>query len=200
MRVVPVKCHDMHTAVYTTLPLGSRVKLWDLYSRTFADVNRRAAQRHLMFLGEFHEVMADPRVAKYVVWDDRRPVAFATITNELDAWPLISPPFFERLWPKQYANRHIWYVGFVLVARDDPRPPADTFANLIAAMSPPVIAAQGVSVMDYCGFNVDTVHLPMTAHQILSAHNPLTVSELVDRQEFWSHWPAGHPNEEGIEP
>ena len=57
-----------------------------------------------MYRAEFHDVLADERVDKYVVTaPDGSLAALATMTNELAVVPLISPDYFAHRWPELYA-------------------------------------------------------------------------------------------------
>ena len=77
-----------------------REAMWTMYRDAFEELNTLAVQRHMMFRSEFDEVMADPRVDKYVALDDDGTMCgVATYTNDLDAVPLIAPQYFERHWP-----------------------------------------------------------------------------------------------------
>lgn len=185
----------METTTYQSLPISHLNDVWPMYCQAFERVNRLAVQRHAMTYEEFTGTMLDEAIDKYVVTDpDGVVVALSVITNNLRAWPLISPEFFAHHYPELYEQDRIWYVGFVCTRRTPPRPPVSTFADLIAAMAVPVVKAQGMSVMDYCGYNVDGRHLPLAAASILTDQNTAAVMESLDRQEFVAYYPAGKPS------
>lgn len=164
--------------------------LWELYYKAFAPLRTQAVQEHLMFWPAFEEVLDDKRVQKWVTFDeDREPVALAVITNDLAAWPLISPPYFEHRWPEQYAAGHIWYVGFVAVA--DGAPPM-TFAALINAMAEQIVAVKGICAMDFAKVNVDR-RLPQGSHRAIKRTFPGEEFEELDAQHFYAYAPAGWP-------
>lgn len=131
---------------------------WALYHDSFVDLNDLTAQRHLMSPGEFKEVMADDRVTKFVTFaDDVRLVGLATFTNDLDAVPLIAPQFYARRWPVHYAQRRIWYIGFVAVA-----PHArglGAFAEVFEDFYRIAAPEGGLIGLDMCQHNVEVVHL-----------------------------------------
>ncbi|MFG2042101.1 hypothetical protein [Dactylosporangium sp. NPDC048998] len=55
--------------------------------------------------------------------DDGTIGGLSIYTNDLDAVPLIAPPYFARRWPQHYAERRIWYCGFVATSPTPGRPP-----------------------------------------------------------------------------
>jgi hypothetical protein len=159
---------------------------WKFYERTFSEIEGLAAQRHLMHHSEFDEVMTDPRVRKYVACGDGgRLLGLSTITNTLESMPLISPTYFARRWPGQYAERAIWYVGFVGCEHGH-----HAFAPLVrrmildaneASARPPMI------VVDFCGFNVEHRRMPRVVEQISRGLDPGVRFECLDAQSFWSY-------------
>jgi hypothetical protein len=164
------------------IPLGDLKHAWEMYQEVFEEVNRFAAQRHLMTWEEFVEVMQDARVRKYVAVDDMRDiVGLATMTNDLHAWPLISPEFFELAYPDEYSRNAVWYIGFVGVRQNQPA----VFQRLLAEMVPSVIDSDGVGVMDFCAFNVASRQLPRATRALLARLDPTVRGQKIDSQEFW---------------
>lgn len=156
---------------------------WDLYRTAFTEINALAAQRHMVTKREFNGVWTNDRIEKWLARDDEGDlIGMGVQTTDLDAWPLVSPAYFERKWPKLYADRTIWYVGFVCTRQDPPAPIA-TFAEIITAMSEPTRAAGGISVMDYCTVNVSR-GLPKGALRILRRSLADTQMEAIDQQTF----------------
>lgn len=132
--------------VRASLSDETRMTAYKLYAELFTPINELAAQRHLMTEVEFGEVTSDERVTKYLAYDDDTDelVGMSTMTNDLDAVPLISPPYFRRNFPGLYERGEIWYVGFVGAAR------AGVFSMLVAEMYPRTAA--GIVCMDFCGY------------------------------------------------
>jgi hypothetical protein len=156
---------------HRTLDEPTAKQAWEVYEQTFTAINEFAAQRHLMFRHEFDEVVADQRVRKYLAWDDYdRMVGLSTITNDLEAWPLISPPYFRRNWPDHYARRAIWYIGIVGVHPDAVG--AHVFSRLIDAMSPLVFSTDGLAVMDFCEENEVKRMMPRVTNLLLQRLHP----------------------------
>lgn len=170
---------------YTTPPVGL---VWDLYGRyeeAFRDVNRLAAQRHLMTLDEYMHVQFDPRITKYTAYaDDGAPIGQSCITDDLAAWPLVAPEYFEHRWPDLYRTRRIFYVGYVGAHAGAQR--HGVFGALLAEMAPQVIDAQGVAVMDVCARNLWKPDVPAGAGRTLAALSDRLRFAAVDRQEFWA--------------
>jgi hypothetical protein len=137
--------------------VGDRLEeAWQLYDVAFRDLNAMTMQRHLMYRSEFDDVMSDQRIEKWlVVTDDNVLVGLATYTNQLSAWPLISPEYFARRWPVHYAENRIWYCGFVAV----PGHEKGVFVDLIEAMYRRAEEREGVISLDICRFNIEAFHL-----------------------------------------
>ena len=154
---------------------------WALYADIFAEVNTLAAQRHQMTFEEFTTVYHDPRVMKFYVHDEAGDLAgMSVLTQDLDAWPLISPAYFARRWPEHFARKAIWYVGFVGVAPHRPH----GFRDLVQSMYPHVIGNNGIAVMDFCTYNVAQRRLPAVTLKLLGWINPAASMETADSQQF----------------
>jgi hypothetical protein len=157
--------------------------LWYSYEKAFTEVNTLAAQRHLMTITEFGQVLRDTRITKYVASNDNGDVlGHSVLTDDLRAWPLISPAYFERRWPKEYADRRIIYIGWVCAL---PGAPVTTFPDLIAAMLPTVVDRDCIGVMDFCTHNV-VRGLPRATSRILGRLRPTdrVTHRALDAQEF----------------
>lgn len=159
---------------------------WLFYLRTFDRIDELAAQRHLMTQDEFDHVALDPRVQKYLaVSDGGRLVGMSTITNDLDAWPMVSPRYFAKHWPDRYERRAIWYIGFVGVSREGRREHA--FRELITTMYPQVADSDGMTVMDYCAYNADVMNMPGVTIKLLQSINPTATGGRIDTQGFYAY-------------
>jgi hypothetical protein len=155
---------------------------WDLYYEAFKELNTLAVQRHLMYRNEFDEVMLDRRVQKYLCLDDDAALCgLSTYTNDLDAVPLISPEYFERRWPRHYAERRIWYVGFVAVAATAP---VTTFPSLIAAMHE-TSTRDALTALDVCAHTDAVRHLPRSVRVLLRRLSGNVRMERLDEQSYW---------------
>jgi hypothetical protein len=177
----------MKIETHTTLSMTLASDAWELYERVFTPVNELAAQRHLMYRAEFQAVCEDTRVTKYLAFtDDGTLCGMSVITNDLDAWPLISPAFFARRFPEHYRDRRIFYVGFVGVGTYPPAS-AHVFSALIFEMQPQVADVDGIAVMDFCAHNVDNRNLPVISGVVQQRSGLAMSAECTDRQEFWAY-------------
>jgi hypothetical protein len=168
---------------------------WDLYEAAFREINALAVQRHLMHRDEFDEVMADSRVGKYLAFDDAGDlVGLSTYTNQLDAFPLISPAYFERHWPEHFAAGRVWYIGFVAVAPEGRH--RHTFFQLIETMYEVSAVDNGISAMDFCQYNVDVRKVPyvtkIVLERIAAAGGRVVRPSRIDAQVvfLYEFWPA----------
>ncbi|HEY2672978.1 MAG TPA: hypothetical protein VGJ07_21795 [Rugosimonospora sp.] len=155
---------------------------WALYYEAFRELNALAVQRHLMYRSEFDEVMLDRRVQKYLCLDDDAALCgLSTYSNDLDAVPLISPQYFERRWPRHYAERRIWYVGFVAVRADAP---LTTFTQLITAMHE-TSTRDAITALDVCARTDAVRHLPRSVRVLLHRISGNVRMERLDEQSYW---------------
>lgn len=154
---------------------------WSLYVDVFTEINRLAAQRHLMTHDEFQAVYHDTSIRKFYVRDEGgQMVGMAALTNSLAAWPLISPEYFARRWPRFYARRAIWYCGFVGARPNQ----LHAFRDLVTAMYQQIRSNNGMAAMDFCTYNDITRRLPEATLRLLGRLNHATTMEVADRQTF----------------
>ncbi|WP_432982913.1 hypothetical protein [Dactylosporangium sp. CA-233914] len=161
-----------------------RETAWTLYSAAFAELNALAVQRHLMYRHEFDDVMDDPRVSKYLYLDDDGTIrGLSTYTNDLDAVPLISPPYFARRWPLHYAERRIWYCGFV-AAQADARA-ATAFGELVTAMYHTAATQNGLIALDFCARTDEVRHMARVVRLMLHRLSGDVHAQRIDEQQYW---------------
>lgn len=183
---VLVKAADRGRRVRVLDQIGGPLleQAWTLYHEAFKELNALAVQRHGMYRNEFDDIMGDERVRKYLSLDGDEMRGLATYTNQLDAMPLISPAYFARRWPQHYAQRRIWYCGFVAVA-----PAAQgggAFAELVTAMYRHAETQGGIISLDICRHNDITHHLPRAIRILLAGISAGKVrAECADVQQFW---------------
>jgi hypothetical protein len=166
----------MAVEVHPTVQGDLREQTWKLYRLSFDPLRSIAVQRHVMYEDEFDEVMADPRVSKFLERDDEGGLrGIATMTNHLPAMPLISPEYFADRWPERYAADRIFYIGFLGV-----HPHAHgtgSFGDLVKEMTGVVAKVDGLAVIDVCNHNKDRLHLPRAIRWLAStwaAHVDMT--------------------------
>jgi len=157
---------------------------WSLYHEAFNHLNAHAVQRHMMYRGEFDDVMADKRIDKYLSLDETDSMSgMATYTNDLDAVPLISPAYFERRWPVLYAERRIWYCGFVAI---HPKAQAATaFGELVGEMYRVAATQNGIISLDMCRFNDANRHMSRVIPLMLHRLSGEVRTERMDEQSYW---------------
>jgi hypothetical protein len=161
-------------------------RLWRLYSEALGELRTLAVQRHVMTRDEFDGVMRDRRVAKYVAEDDDgTPVGLATLTDDLDAVPLISPDYFAHRWPRWYAERRIWYAGFVAVDRTARA--AQVFPEFMAALGRLPGERGGIVAMDFSRQREAADRMPAAVGRLLAHAVPGTHAERLDEQSYWAY-------------
>lgn len=153
---------------------------WTLYETAFTPLAAQAIQRHLLDRKEFAEIGDDRRIGKHLAHDGDDLVGLATLTNHLEAWPLISPPYFQARWPDLYRSRRIWWCGFVAVPEHRP----GVFADLVTAMWKTAADAHGVVGIDVCWYNDQVRHLSRSVRALLTRLAGHRVTEVSDVQTF----------------
>jgi hypothetical protein len=158
---------------------------WELYEGAFEEMRSLAVQRHLMYQSEFDEVMADTRVEKYLCYDEEEKLCgLSTYSNDLFAMPLIAPEYFERRWPELYAEKKIWYCGFVAVGCEARSTQA--FAALVEAMYRTATDRGGIIALDFCRHNDDSRRMSRVIRLMLHRLSSGTLqAECMDQQSFW---------------
>lgn len=163
-------------------------EFWKMYEDTFSGINKFAIQRHLMYRNEFDDVMRDDRVDKYTVRDEKDVLCgLATYTQHLDAMPLISPAAFEHRWPELYAQKRIFYCGFVAVST---YAPAETFRALVGQMYQRAMKANSLIFLDLCRHNSRVMRMGRVIPLLMRGHDWDVRAECVDEQEFWMYVPS----------
>jgi hypothetical protein len=157
---------------------------WKLYYEAFHELNALAVQRHLMYRCEFDKVMSDRRVQKYLCRDDNDVLCgLSTYTNDLDSMPLISPQYFERRWPRHYAERRIWYIGFMAV---DPLGRAvNTFGQFVEAMYRVAAEQDGIIALDWCRHKDEAHHISRVVELSLRRLTTNVRAQRLDEQHYW---------------
>jgi DNA-binding transcriptional LysR family regulator len=175
----------MRVDVLAELPPDLAEQAWEFYHETFAPLVTRAATRHLMNRGEFDAMMADGRVFKFVTRDGDGLTGLSVMSDDLDAVPLISPPYFRHHWPDLYAQRRIVYCVFI-GARPGPRGDGVFVALQREVYLTMVRPVDGVVVLDTCLWNERERKLPWKVEGIASAISGGEArATRVDSQSYW---------------
>jgi hypothetical protein len=175
----------MQIEVGETVPAQESDEAWQLYIAAFEELRTTAVQRHVMTRQEFDGVLDDRRVLKYRAMDPGpggRLAALSTLTNELDAMPLISPDYFRRRWPDRFAESRIWYIGFMAVHPGYRN--SGVFERVVEEMYQVIAASHGVGVVDICRRN-DELGLPQAVHEVLDNLTGNVRRERLDEQTYW---------------
>ncbi len=159
--------------------------MWRVYERAFAHLRTTAVQRHVKTRAEFDAVLADRRVTKYVVSDEHSVCAVASVTNEIEAEPLLSPDYFSHRWPELYADRRIWYVGFVAVEPDYQGTGA--FTDIIHSIGSKAAKAGGLVVLDVCRRVEEVYRLPSIVGRYARSHVPQVRTLRMDEQAYYAY-------------
>jgi hypothetical protein len=142
----------MKVTVEQTLPAAVVDAFYPMYVAAFDPLRTMAAARHVLSPEEFAEEMADPRIDKYVVWDDEdAPMAMTTLATDLAAVPWISPEYFAAKYPERLARGAVFYLGYTLVAPGRRRP--GVLPLMIDRMMRRLIEADAVCGFDMCAHN-----------------------------------------------
>jgi hypothetical protein len=158
---------------------------WKLYYDCFAPLAIEAVQQHVMTRTQLDEVASDERVSKVLTRnDDGELVGLATFTNDLDAVPLISPAYFEHHWPELYAQRRIWYIGFVAVAEQARK--SGAFIEAFGHYFRTAYDGNGIVGLDVCTYNEDVHHLPqIIGLQVRRLSGGASTYRRLDAQSYW---------------
>lgn len=170
--------------VLAELPPALLDEAWDFYRATFAPLATRAATRHLMVRSEFEPLMADPRLTKYVTRDADGITGMSAMTDDLDAVPLISPPFFAANWPELYEQRRLLYCVFI-GARTGRRGDGVFVALQQEIYRRMVVPVNASVLLDICMFNEKELKLPWAVEGILTKIAGGAQATRVDSQSYW---------------
>ncbi|GAA4971535.1 hypothetical protein [Actinoplanes utahensis] len=177
----------MRVEVMSELPADLLDEAWDFYSNCFNDLRVLAVNRHLMYRHEFDEVMADQRIDKHVALDDDGVAGMGTITNDLEAVPLVSADYFQYHWPELYEQRRLFYCLFAGSAVG--RRSRGVFVALQRSMYAPIEEVDGKVFFDICSWNEERNQLPRMIAMILgrAASSGRAQPTRLDAQSFWMY-------------
>ena len=102
--------------VETEVDAETAARYYALYHETFSALQVKAVARQLLHEQEFLEEMHDPRVHKYVAWDDDgEAIGLSTLTRHLETVPVDQPRVLRLPLPGHTARNAVYYLGFTLV-------------------------------------------------------------------------------------
>jgi len=141
----------VRVTVESTIDTSVVEAFYALYVAAFDPLRTRAAARHVLTAGEFAAEMHDPRIDKYVVWDDGgEPVALTTLATDLSAVAWISPEHMAARYPEHAERGAVYYLGFTLV---HPQRGHRAFALTIGALTRRLAEDRAVCGFDVCAYN-----------------------------------------------
>ena len=170
-------------SVEKEVDFATAVRFYELYRQTFCELDQEAAGRQLLHKEEFLQEMLDPRVHKYVAWDDDDvAIGMTTVTAELETVPWVNPAYFAHHYPEHHKRGAIYYLGFTLVHPDHRG--AHVFHAMIEPMARMILENQGVVGWDMCLAN-DERGLGGSAGRLLTTLADVTI-EPIDKQTYYA--------------
>jgi hypothetical protein len=159
-------------------------RFYGLYVETFGELATRAVARQLLHEDEFMAEMTDPRVDKYLAWDeDGQAVAMCTLTNHLETVPWISPDYFSHHYPEHTARNAVYYLGFILVAGGRRR--EHLFTEMISQIVDMLVEERAMCAWDVCRYNNEELGLSAALEALLQEVAEATVVTM-DTQSYYS--------------
>jgi pyruvoyl-dependent arginine decarboxylase len=170
-------------SVEKEVDFATAVRFYELYRQTFCELDHEAAGRQLLHKEEFLQEMLDPRVHKYVAWDDDDvAIGMTTVTAELETVPWVNPTYFAHHYPEHHKRGAIYYLGFTLVHPDHRG--AHVFHAMIEPMARMILENRGVVGWDMCLAN-DERGLGGSAGRLLTSLADVTI-EPIDKQTYYA--------------
>lgn len=159
-------------------------ELYQLYLRAFGPVAQVAAARHVLSRAEFTEEMTDARLEKYLVLGEQdHPLGMATLTQHLESVLWVSPEYYARRYPAEWAAGTIFYMGFVLI---DPRHHRNgAFTTMVQPMLDRVEEVHGVVCWDVCDYNIDVIGLNEAMAKVVRSRTGTTLDH-IDTQRYYA--------------
>jgi hypothetical protein len=159
-------------------------RFYALYVETFGELTTRAVARQVLHEHEFMEEMHDPRVDKYLAWDENGDaVAMCTLTRHLETVPWISPQYFAHHYPEHTARDAVYYLGFILVAGGRRR--QHLFTEMINQVADVLLDRDAMCAWDICNYNNEVLGLADVLEAMLQRVAHVNVSA-VDTQTYYS--------------
>ncbi|WP_433221326.1 hypothetical protein ACQP00_20330 [Dactylosporangium sp. CS-047395] len=185
---------SLKTDVALQLNGDALAEAWQVYETSMGRMAARAVQAHLLPYADFADICMNTSIEKWRILDPDtggRCVGLAVFTNDLDTWPYIAPKYFQARWQHAYAERCIWYCGFVVTADHAPQ---GTFVQLITGMYHYVADHGGIIGLDFADANarlagiVDVVLARAARTRDTDDHNPYGYrGQRTDSQHYWTY-------------
>ena len=174
---------EVKVTIETDVDQPTAAMFYELYREAFGELETLAVARQLLHREEFMEEMHDPRVHKYVAWNDAgEAIGMSTLTNHLETVPWISPAYFRHHYPEHFARGAVYYIGFTLVRRAQRM--SHVFQAMISRMGDVLAEAQAIVGWDICAHNDDSYSFGEHAARVLGRTGDVTVRP-IDRQTYY---------------
>ncbi|HYP44111.1 MAG TPA: hypothetical protein VEQ66_02815 [Propionibacteriaceae bacterium] len=158
-------------------------RFYELYLEAFGPLRTRAPARQVLHYDEFVQEMTDPRVLKYVAWNDAgEPTALSTLTSDLTTVPWISPEYFAARYPEHTARRAVYYWGFAL--SQPTRRSSFGFRQILVEIVAKMARERAVCAYDICGFNNAELRFASHVEAVASRFAEVKV-EALDNQTYY---------------
>jgi hypothetical protein len=175
--------HCLSVTVEHVIDDATARRFYDLYVDTFGELAIKAVARQVLHEDEFMEEMKDPRIEKYVAWDENgEAVAMCTLTNHLETVPWISPAYFAHHYPEHTARDAVYYLGFILVAHSHRR--SRLFLEMIRRVSQTLVEKRAMCGYDICSYNNEVLGLSASLDTMLQSMAHIDVAA-VDTQTYY---------------
>ncbi|MCW2791728.1 MAG: hypothetical protein JWO76_826 [Nocardioides sp.] len=175
---------QIRITVETEVGEETALSYFQLYRDTFGELATKAVARQLLHKDEFMEEMLDPRVHKYVAWDERdEAVGMSTLTSDLETVPWISPEYFAHHYPEHSARGAVFYQGFTLVHREHRK--SRIFQILTERVVELLVAERAVCAYDICAYNNQTIGFADNIERLLHRNADVTVVP-IDVQTYYA--------------
>jgi hypothetical protein len=175
--------HSLGVTIERTIDEETARRFYALYVDTFGEMAIQAVARQVLHEHEFMEEMLDPRVDKYVAWDENgEAVAMCTLTNHLETVPWISPAYFAHHYPEHTARNAVYYLGFILVAHSHRR--SRLFLEMIRRVSETLVEKRAMCGYDICGYNNEVLGLSASLDTMLQSMAHIDVGAM-DTQTYY---------------
>ena len=126
--------------------------LYRTYTSAFDPMRTQAAARHVLTPDEFAAEMKDPRIDKYIVWDDDDvPIALTTFDLRPVGDPWVSREYYATRYPDAAAQGVLFYLGYILVESSFRR--SSALIMMTNQINHRLAESQGVLGFDICGYN-----------------------------------------------
>jgi GNAT superfamily N-acetyltransferase len=176
----------MHVTLLRNVDDALARRYWPLYDEAFAALRTASPCRQFLTEDEFMEEMGDPRILKFVLWDEDEAVGMALVAEELSAVPWVSPDYFAVRFPLEYAEGRLFYFGALLTAPHARR--AGNAKRLLAALSEHVASVDGIAAFDCAAVNVP--YVPDLVAAIADEVTDLTPQQ-IDSQHYYAYKTSG---------